>query len=84
MGIDTESSKAYEKEWWAKKRFAGLSKEEIQKIEEQDREREKAQDEINRHIEAINEDPECKGWTEEKAAEHEEAKKKMLDQIYSD
>ena len=82
MTIDSETSKAYEKEWNEKLRFQGISEERKQKIKEEEKAIADSQEEISRHLKAIDEDPECEGWTEEKAKKVEEEKAKKLKSIY--
>ena len=84
MGIDTESSKEYEKEWFAKIRFKGISQEELDKVAKQDKEIADSQEEINRHVEAAVNDPNLNVFDKEKSAKIEAGKKRKLDAIYKD
>lgn len=83
----SESSKDIErdnKEWMEKKRFAGISQEHLDKVAKDEKEIADSQEEINRHLKAIDEDPECEGWTEEKAQKVEKKKQELKKKIYSD
>ena len=82
MSQSSEQIEQQEKEFW-QNRFKHLSPKEIQKIEREDKEIADAQEEVNRHLKAIDEDPECEGWTEEKAKKVEEEKAKKLKKIIS-
>ena len=82
MTIDSETSKAYEKEWNEKLRFQGISEERKQKIKEEEEQVKEAEKEVSRHLKAVDEDPECEGWTEEKAKKVEAEKAKKLKSIY--
>ncbi len=79
MGIDTESSKEYEKTWNEKIRFKGISQEELDRIAAQDKEIADSQEEVNRHVKAAVEDPNLNVFDKEKSAKIEAGKQKKLD-----
>ena len=83
MTQSSDQLEEQDREWFEKTRFKGISREELDEVARQDRERLAAEEEVNRHLKAIDEDPECEGWTEEKAKKVEEEKAKKLKKIIS-
>lgn len=82
MTQSSDQLEEQDREWFEKTRFQGISEERKQKIKEEEKEIKDAEEEVNRHLKAIDEDPECEGWTEEKAKKVEEEKAKKLKSIY--